>query len=202
MDKSCILATNQANEFAYMRTIFYQSLIAFFATVVHADDRRAQLASEIELISVTSNLSQYEAKKNTGWTLYAPLAFKHSLTVQECNITAATMSIDANTETENPRLEIIFDLTRTRLPESDSQLEEEVMFAKGSGDSLSGTALILLQFLPPYRPIFWSNVKGVETETEVELTRFLMEPVSDEDHPRHLLDLLNQYQYEFCSYVG
>lgn len=170
-----------------------------------ADEAQTALARQIEEASVTSNQAFFatgqapSAGSADGWTLHPPLNYRREMEVKGCAVTARTMNIHAQNSLEEPSIEITFDLARTRIPDASAPIGDEFAFM---GDAAGGTALFALRFVPPYEPMIWSNRDGTEVEQPVLFTQFLMEPVLDETQPRHLLALLNQYQDEYCTFLG
>lgn len=174
-------------------------------TGAHADDARTALARRIQEASVTLNQAYFDtgqapgAGSGDGWSLQPPLHYRREMEVNGCDVTARTVNIHAQNLFEEPSMEITFDLTRTRIPDASAPIGDEFAFMEGEA---GGTALFALRFAPPYEPLMWSNTAGTEVEQPVLFTQFLMEPVADETHPRHLLALLNQYQDEYCRFSG
>ncbi len=119
-----------------------------------------------------------------------------------CEVTARALKIDAQTSTEQPFVEIKFDLGRTWLPDASVPIGDEFAFGMGNGDTTYGSAMFELHFIPPYEPTIWSSVSGKEVGRRVLFTRFIMEPVAGETQPRRLLTLLNKYQDEYCNFIG
>jgi hypothetical protein len=188
-----------------LRAIFL--MILFFAGFsARADDVRTTLARQIEEASVTSNQAYFDTGEDSssgvGWTLYPPLIYRREMEVSGCDVTARTVNINDQIPLEEPSVEITFDLARTLIPDASVPIGNEFAFLAGCGEEPNGTALFELHFVPPYEPLIWSNMSGVEVEQPVLFTRFLMEPVADEMQPRRLLALLNQYQDEYCTFSG
>lgn len=171
------------------------------ATTAFAEDDRLDLARQIEHTSKTTDQALPENTKGAGWVLYPPLnANIREMDVDGCYITARTVPIGF----DDPISEITFDLTRTQIPDPTVPIGSEYAFRPANDENQSGTASITLWFLPPYKPSMYS-VKFIgegKIEQPVTFLRFLMQPVSDEEQPRRLLALLNQYQSAYCTYTG
>lgn len=176
--------------------------LGLFVTISAAEDSQALLARQIEEASTTSNQAYFYTGESIGRELYPPLIYRRVMQVQGCNVTARTIDINLQNATEKTRIEITFDLTRTRIPDSTVPIGDEYAFMIAKEDEQYGTALFELRFLPPYEPIIWSKVSGRKVEQPVSFTRFLMEPVPNEDQPRRLLALLNQYKSKYCMLFG
>ncbi|MCK8485530.1 hypothetical protein MUY21_15965 [Aliiroseovarius sp. S2029] len=182
--------------------------LVLFGSIALADDAQTALARQIEEASVTSKQAFFDTGKTSdagsgvGWTLYPPLINRHEILVNGCDVTARMVNGHDQKSQEESFIEITFDLTRTRIPDASVPVGNEFAFMAGSWDESYGTALIELHFIPPYEPLIWSNIAGVEVEQPVRFTRFLMEPVFNEEQPRRLLALLNQYKAEYCAPSG
>ncbi|OED46955.1 hypothetical protein AB838_16770 [Rhodobacteraceae bacterium (ex Bugula neritina AB1)] len=186
------------------RRVVFPLVLFFVGFGAQADEAQSVLARQIEEASVTSNQAYFDtgagsnADSGVGWTFYPPLLYRREMQVMDCDVTARTVEINPHNATEAPSIEITFDLARTKFPEPTVPLGVEYAFVMVDGD----TALFELSFLPPYEPFIWSMTSGEELQQPVRFTRFLMEPVLNEEQPRRLLALLNQYQDKYCTLSG
>ncbi|WP_133176184.1 hypothetical protein [Pelagivirga sediminicola] len=185
-----------------IRSAVFFMLFGFLAVSAQADDAQSELARQIEAASVTSNQAYFDTGKSVGWTLYPPTIYCREMQVDDCDVTALTLKISAETSTQKPLGEITFDLARTKIPDPSSPNGDVYAFMTGSEDKANGSAMFDLHFLPPYEPTIWSTTSESEVERPVPFARFLMEPVADETQPRRLLSLLNQYQAAYCRFSG
>lgn len=176
--------------------------LVLFGSIATADNAQMDLARQIEDSSTTSNQAYFDTGESVGWTLYPPLIYRREMRIMDCDVTARTVQVNPHNATEETRIEITFDLTRTRIPEPTVPIGEDYAFLTVNGDEPNGTALFELSFLPPYEPVIWSMTSGEELQSPVRFTRFLMEPVLNEEQPRRLLALLNQYKAEYCTPSG
>ncbi|KIC35658.1 hypothetical protein RA27_22750 [Ruegeria sp. ANG-R] len=171
------------------------------ATTAFAEDDQLDLARQIEDASRTTDHPSSESSKGAGWSIYPPLfADMHEMEVSNCNITARTISIGV---VEDPNSEITFDLNRTQIPDPTVPIGSEYVFTPVK-DNKSAMTSITFRFFHPYKPVMRSKkfIGEGKIEQPVTFLQFLMQPVSDEEQPRRLLALLNQYQSAYCTYTG
>lgn len=185
--------------FVLKSVLFCLLFLGLFTAKAGADDAQTSLARQIEEASVTSNQAFFDTGEDTGWVLYEPPKYRREMQVHGCEITARTVALNTRNSTEEIITKITFDLSRTRIPDPSVSIGEDYAFMTTAEDESYGFAMLSLNFLPPYEPIFWSSIQA---ELPVSFIEFLMHPVLDEDQPRRLLALLNRYKSEYCEFSG
>lgn len=188
--------------------VFLTTILLMVGSGVQADNTQLELALQIEETALTPNQTIPDAgddpskTSGVGFTLYPPIIHRREMKVSGCEVMVRTVNIHPQNPQEDPFIQIIFDLTLTRIPDASVAIGNEFVFLAGAGDDPNGSAMFELHFLHPYEPLLWSKTSIGEVEQPVSYTRFTMDPVADETQPRRLLALLNKYQAEYCTLSG
>lgn len=160
-----------------------------------ADDERTSIARQIEQESETMFILGDDQSGN--FDLYPALGFRNYMLVSGCDVTA---EIEENSPKGERVYGLTFDLARTRLPHPNDESSQQWGVRDLGEHGKQG--VIGFEFVAPYAPTQHGTFPERWPKTPMQRYNFLMEEMTDDEQPRRLLALLNQYQNEYCSFSG